>query len=91
MLQDCHSTPIVHIVKSETDSASKGHIICEKAATLESTMVCMANHNKGSVAEFFMGSVSQVCVTVFTRAHTHTHTFIQKCADTLLGEDTVPT
>jgi len=25
-------------------------------------MVCMGNHNKGSVAEFFLGSVSQVRV-----------------------------
>jgi len=29
---------------------------------LGSTMVCMGNHNKGSVAEFFLGSVSQVRV-----------------------------
>lgn len=26
---------------------------------LKATMVVMANHNKGAVAEFFMGSVSQ--------------------------------
>ncbi|KAF5833293.1 hypothetical protein DUNSADRAFT_10458 [Dunaliella salina] len=60
--QESHSTPIVHIIKSETDSASKGHIICEKAADLQSTMVCMGNHNRGAVAEFFMGSVSQYVV-----------------------------
>jgi nucleotide-binding universal stress UspA family protein len=45
--------------QSETDSQSVGHIICQKAEDLKSTLVVMGNHNKSSVAEFFMGSVSQ--------------------------------
>lgn len=53
-----NSTPIVHIVKSETDSGSVGHIVCNKAEELRAACVVMGNHNKGSVKEFFTGSVS---------------------------------
>mmetsp|Transcript_25221 Transcript_25221/g.54824 ORF Transcript_25221/g.54824 Transcript_25221/m.54824 type:complete len:162 (+) Transcript_25221:155-640(+) len=56
---NCQSTPIVHVIKSETDSESVGHIICQKAFDLNATAVVMGNHNKGPVREFFMGSVSQ--------------------------------
>ncbi|MEW5306820.1 MAG: hypothetical protein WDW36_009258 [Sanguina aurantia] len=53
------TTPIVHIIKSEVDTESLGHIVCEKAEELKATLVIMGNHGKGKVAEFFRGSVSQ--------------------------------
>lgn len=53
------STPIVHIIKSETDSSSVGHIICQKALELRANAVFMGNHNKGPIKELFLGSVSQ--------------------------------
>lgn len=53
------TTPIVHIVKSETDTSSVGHIICQKAEEIHAACILMGNHNKGPLAEFFMGSVSQ--------------------------------
>lgn len=53
------TTPIVHIIKSEVDTSSVGHIICQKAEELRASSVLMGNHNKGPLAEFFMGSVSQ--------------------------------
>jgi len=56
---DSKTTPIVHVIKSETDTESVGHIICQKAQDIKATIVVMANHNKNAVTEFFMGSVSQ--------------------------------
>ncbi|GLC52279.1 hypothetical protein PLESTB_000604400 [Pleodorina starrii] len=44
---------------SETDTNSVGHVICTKAEELKAACVLMGSHNKGPVAEFFMGSVSQ--------------------------------
>ncbi|GAX83927.1 hypothetical protein CEUSTIGMA_g11351.t1 [Chlamydomonas eustigma] len=52
------TTPFVHIIKSETDSGSIGHVICSKAEELHAACVVMGNHVKGPVREFFMGSVS---------------------------------
>eukprot|EP00798_Chlamydomonas_sp_ICE-L_P020660 gene20660-27446_t len=56
---DVETTPIVHIVKSETDSESVGHIVCAKAAELDANCVLMGSHDKGHIKEFFMGSVSR--------------------------------
>ena len=47
------------IVQSEVDTNSVGHVICMKAEELKASCVLMGSHNKGPVAEFFMGSVSQ--------------------------------
>lgn len=52
-------TPIVHIVKSETDSESVGHIVCAKALELNAHCVLMGSHDKGHMKEFFIGSVSR--------------------------------
>lgn len=59
MPPEIQTTPIVHIIKSEVDSSNVGHVICQKAEELRATCVLMGSHNKGPVAEFFMGSVSQ--------------------------------
>ncbi|EFJ46744.1 hypothetical protein VOLCADRAFT_105406 [Volvox carteri f. nagariensis] len=60
--ESIQTTPIVHIIKSEVDTNSVGHVICMKADELKATCILMGSHNKGPVAEFFMGSVSQeVC------------------------------
>ncbi|KAG1666009.1 hypothetical protein FOA52_010919 [Chlamydomonas sp. UWO 241] len=56
--EESKSTPIVHIIKSETDTSSVGHIVCQKAAELKANCVAMGSHNKGAVKEFFLGSVS---------------------------------
>ncbi|GLI69470.1 hypothetical protein VaNZ11_014088 [Volvox africanus] len=53
------TTPIVHIIKSEVDTNNVGHVICVKAEELKAACVLMGSHNKGPVAEFFLGSVSQ--------------------------------
>lgn len=54
--------PVVHIVKSEVDTDSVGHVLCKKAEELDVFCVVMASHNKGKLAEFFLGSVTQFCV-----------------------------
>mmetsp|Transcript_7082 Transcript_7082/g.12121 ORF Transcript_7082/g.12121 Transcript_7082/m.12121 type:complete len:159 (+) Transcript_7082:51-527(+) len=59
MPSDSQITPIVHIIKSETDTESMGHIICQKAEDIKSTIVVMANHNKSGLTEWLAGSVSQ--------------------------------
>ena len=53
------STPIVHLVKSETDSDSVGHIICGKAQDLRAAAVIMGSTNKGAVKTALLGSVSK--------------------------------
>eukprot|EP00879_Flechtneria_rotunda_P003575 GHRR01003809.1.p1 GENE.GHRR01003809.1~~GHRR01003809.1.p1 ORF type:complete len:175 (+),score=39.74 GHRR01003809.1:47-526(+) len=54
--------PIVHIIKSEVDTESVGHVLCKKAEELDAAAICMASHNKGRMAQFFLGSVSQYCI-----------------------------
>eukprot|EP00877_Chromochloris_zofingiensis_P010422 jgi/Chrzof1/5633/Cz16g09200.t1 len=54
-------TPVVHIVKSEVDTESVGHVLCKKAEELDAICIVMASHNKGRMAEFFLGSVTQYC------------------------------
>lgn len=53
--------PVVHIIKSEVDTESVGHVLCKKADELDAVAICMATHNKGRMAEFFLGSVTQYC------------------------------
>lgn len=53
--------PVVHIIKSEVDTESVGHVLCKKADELDAVAICMASHNKGRMAEFFLGSVTQYC------------------------------
>eukprot|EP00878_Enallax_costatus_P017120 GHUV01017975.1.p1 GENE.GHUV01017975.1~~GHUV01017975.1.p1 ORF type:complete len:161 (+),score=47.40 GHUV01017975.1:79-561(+) len=53
--------PVVHIIKSEVDTESVGHVLCKKAEELDAVGIVMASHNKGRMAEFFLGSVTQYC------------------------------
>lgn len=48
-------------VQSEVDTESVGHVLCKKADELDAVAICMATHNKGRMAEFFLGSVTQYC------------------------------
>ncbi|GFH13698.1 Usp domain-containing protein [Haematococcus lacustris] len=52
MPADAQTTPIVHVIKSETDAQSIGHIICQKAEDVKATVVVMANHNRSAVADY---------------------------------------
>lgn len=54
--------PTVHIVKSEVDTDSVGHVLCKKAEELDAVCLVLASHSKGKIAEFFLGSVTQFCV-----------------------------
>lgn len=40
---------------------STGSIVCKRAEQLNAAAVVMAKHNKGAMAEFFIGSVSNYC------------------------------
>lgn len=51
--------PVVHIIKSEVDTESVGHILVKKADALDAVALVMSTHNKGRVAEFFLGSCTQ--------------------------------
>lgn len=57
---DCHNpTPIA--IQSEVDTESVGHVLCKKADELDAVAIVMASHNKGRMAEFFLGSVTNYC------------------------------
>lgn len=47
--------------QSEVDTESVGHVLCKKADELEAVAIVMASHNKGRMAEFFLGSVTNYC------------------------------
>jgi nucleotide-binding universal stress UspA family protein len=47
--------------QSEVDTESVGHVLCKKADDLDAIGIVMASHNKGRMAEFFLGSVTQYC------------------------------
>jgi len=55
------SPPVVHIIKSEVDTESVGHVLCKKADELHAACMVMASHNKGRMVEFFLGSVTNYC------------------------------
>jgi nucleotide-binding universal stress UspA family protein len=54
--------PVVHIIKSETDTDSVGHVLCKKAEDVSAACLVVASHNKGRLAEVFLGSVTQYCI-----------------------------
>ena len=58
---DFAPAPVVHIVKSEVDTESVGHILVKKAEQLRATALVLSSHNRGKVAEFFLGSVTAFC------------------------------
>jgi nucleotide-binding universal stress UspA family protein len=53
------AAPVVHIVKSETDTESVGHVLCKKADVLDACFVALASNSRSRVAELFLGSVTQ--------------------------------
>ena len=50
--------PVVHIVKSEVDTETIGHLLVKKAEELDAACIVVARHNKGRIAELFLGSVT---------------------------------
>lgn len=61
MLGDMQPEPVVHIVKSDTDTDSIGNVVCQRAEALAVVAVVMAGHSKSKVGDFFMGSVTNFC------------------------------
>lgn len=62
----CYCTVVVccpcpFLQQSEVDTESVGHVLCKKADELDAVAIVMASHNKGRMAEFFLGSVTNYC------------------------------
>ncbi|KAL4443592.1 hypothetical protein ABPG75_011329 [Micractinium tetrahymenae] len=51
----------VEIVHFLTDNDSIGEAICKRAEALNAAAVVMAKHQRGAIAEFFLGSVTKYC------------------------------
>lgn len=51
----------LEIVKFACDNDSIGSIICKRADQLNAAAVMLAKHDKGAIAEFFVGSVTTYC------------------------------
>jgi nucleotide-binding universal stress UspA family protein len=51
----------VEIVHFLTDNDSIGEAICKRAEALNASAVVMAKHQRGAIAEFFLGSVTKYC------------------------------
>lgn len=51
----------VEIVHFLTDNDSIGEAICKRAEALQAAAVVMAKHQRGAIAEFFLGSVTKYC------------------------------
>jgi nucleotide-binding universal stress UspA family protein len=51
----------LEIIKSAVDSDSVGSLVCKRAEQLNAVAVVLAKHNKGSIQEFFVGSVTNYC------------------------------
>lgn len=51
--------PVVHIIKSETDTESVGHVLVKKADALNAAFLALATNSRSRVAELFLGSVTQ--------------------------------
>jgi len=49
----------VEIAHFLTDSSSVGDAIVKRAEALDAFCVCMAKHNRGTIAEFFIGSTTK--------------------------------
>lgn len=54
--------PVVHIIKSEVDTQSIGHVVCKKAEELDAACVCLASHDKTRLQELFIGSVASYVI-----------------------------
>jgi nucleotide-binding universal stress UspA family protein len=53
------AAPVVHIIKSETDTESVGHVLVKKADALNACFLALATNSRSRVAEIFLGSVTQ--------------------------------
>jgi nucleotide-binding universal stress UspA family protein len=53
------AAPVVHIIKSETDTESVGHVLVKKADALGACFLALATNSRSRVAELFLGSVTQ--------------------------------
>lgn len=53
----------VEIVHFLTDNDSIGEAVCKRAEALSAAAVVMAKHQRGAIAEFFLGSVTKYCTT----------------------------
>lgn len=51
--------PVVHIIKSETDTESVGHVLVKKADALGACFLALASNSRSRVAELLLGSVTQ--------------------------------
>lgn len=54
--------PVIHIIKSETDSDSIGQVLVKKAQAEKAMALVVASHNKGKLKELFTGSVTKYVV-----------------------------
>lgn len=61
LLMCINTVPPALAMQSEVDTESVGHVLCKKADELEAVAIVMASHNKGRMAEFFLGSVTNYC------------------------------
>jgi len=61
VLEEKKVTYQIEIVRFATDNDSIGSIVCKRAEQLNAAAVVMAKHNKGSIQEFFVGSVCNYC------------------------------
>lgn len=61
MLGDMQPEPVVHVVKSDTDTDSIGNVVCQRAEAHGVVAVVMAGRSKSNVGDFFMGSVTNFC------------------------------
>ncbi|GBG00089.1 hypothetical protein Rsub_12910 [Raphidocelis subcapitata] len=51
--------PVVHIVKSEVDTESVGHILVKKAQQLDAIALVISAHGGGKLKQVFLGSVTK--------------------------------
>ena len=57
-LTKCHThSMLTHCTR--THPTQVGHILVKKADALDAVALVMSSHNKGRVAEFFLGSCTQ--------------------------------
>lgn len=61
MLKDIETEPVVHVIKSDTDTDSIGNVVCQQADALAVAAVVIAGHRKSQTGTFFMGSVTSFC------------------------------
>ncbi|KAK9812362.1 hypothetical protein WJX73_005407 [Symbiochloris irregularis] len=51
----------VEVVHFATDCDSIGQMVCQRGQALGAAGIVLSKHNKGKVAEFFLGSVTNYC------------------------------